>query len=381
MLRHVGILGGTFDPVHAGHLRVASQALVFAGLDGVLLAPSGTPPHRSVQTPGAQRLAMVQAACEGVPCVEPTDADLRNPGGYTVNLLKLLQRENPDTNFTFLLGADVLASLPHFYHARELFTLCDFVCYKRSGYDAEEAKRAAEHNGARVRLMPLAPVNVSSGMVRSLLAQMDDAPGLLPQNVAECIALRGFYREDYAALVRPMMDEKRFRHTLGVRDTAVHLARQYGASMQKAAVAGLLHDCAKCLPPDRMRALAVQSGFTADEDTMRSPALLHAPVGEYLARERFGVRDEQTLRAIRWHTTGTDEMDTLSLVLFVADAIEPAREEYPGLTQIRALARTSLMEAALCSMRATRAYIAKQGKPFSTDTDRAMAWLERAVNQ
>ena len=91
------------------------------------------------------------------------------------------------------------------------------------------------------------------------------------------------------------------------------------------------------------------------------------------------MRDPETLNAIRWHTTGTDHMDTLSLVLFVADAIEPTREDYPGLSQIRALARTSLHEAALCRMRSTRAYIAKQGKRFSTDTDRAAAWLEQVI--
>ena len=177
------------------------------------------------------------------------------------------------------------------------------------------------------------------------------------------------------------MNERRFRHTLGVRKTAVELARRFSLPVLKAAEAGVLHDCAKGMSVREQRKIAEKHGLTSDEGVLSSGALMHGMVGAVLAQELFGVRDEEVLDAIRYHTTGRAGMTDLDMCIFVADAIEPTREDYEGLAWMRYLAQYSLRAATLASLYGTRAYLEGQGKPFNSAGQKTIEDLEKRLSE
>ena len=161
-----------------------------------------------------------------------------------------------------------------------------------------------------------------------------------------------------------------------MRKEAVRLARIHGVPILRSALAGVLHDCAKGMSVQDMARIATEYHLVDDPNMLSSNAMLHGPVGAYLARQQFGVRDEEVLSAIRGHTIGRPGMTKLELCIFVADAIEEGREDYEGLPQLRRLSRISLPAAALLSLRLTRQYLDRTNRPFFPVAGETMAYLE-----
>lgn len=133
-------------------------------------------------------------------------------------------------------------------------------------------------------------------------------------------------------------DARRYEHTLGVVYTATALAMRYGASLKDAEMAGLLHDCAKCLTDEKRLAICEKHNISINEIERRNPFLLHAKVGSYLAMEEFDVTSSDVINAILNHTTGRPGMSLLEKIIYVADYIEPNRKQAPNLTEVRKMA-------------------------------------------
>ena len=144
---------------------------------------------------------------------------------------------------------------------------------------------------------------------------------------------------------RERLSAKRYGHTLRVASTAEVLARTHGLDTDRARLAGLLHDAAREITPKEFLDLAERWNLPVGEPERENPKLLHGPVAAELARRDLGVEDGEVLDAVREHTTGRPEMGPISLALFVADKIEPARD-YPSVERVRRLAGKSLREAA-----------------------------------
>lgn len=372
-MQRIGVLGGMMDPIHSGHIHAALAALN-AGLDRVLLAPCLTPAHRPQPRASAeQRLEMCRIAAEVDPRLAVSDVELRSDTCYAVDTVRLLMDQYPGAEIVWIMGADKLLSLPRWYQAETLFSLCTFFVCPRPGYDA-----AADVPGARIHPLPEAALDASSGQAVEQLRQLRDAKGLLPRKLARYIALQGLYQPDYLPVLRRYgMGDKRVRHTLGVRQTAVELADLYGARMQAAGVAAMLHDVAKPLPLEQMQALARQYSLELPQEILSDDNLLHGPVAAAIAEHALGVTDGEVLSAIACHTTGKPGMSALDKILFIADAIEPNRADYPGLEEMRRLAPRSLDDAVLLSMRRTKEYVLSRGLHFCSQTEAAMIDLEK----
>ncbi len=142
--------------------------------------------------------------------------------------------------------------------------------------------------------------------------------------------------------LKESLKETRYRHTMGVVETAVRLAKIYGCSKKKAKYAALLHDCAKHLPDQDKITLCRKNGMPISRAEMENPSLLHAKCGAILAKQVYGVEDEDILHAIRVHTTGVPNMNLLDQILFVADYIEPGRNSAPDLEKLREIAQHDL---------------------------------------
>jgi predicted HD superfamily hydrolase involved in NAD metabolism len=167
-------------------------------------------------------------------------------------------------------------------------------------------------------------------------------------------------REALMEAVRAQMPERRWAHTLGVMETAVLLAQRFGADADKADLAAILHDVAKYWPTAKMEAIIREEGLPADLLDY-DKELWHAPVGAFVAERDYGVTDPEVLDAIRYHTSGRENMTLLDKIVCLADYMEPGRD-FPGVHNIRELAEHSVEKALLAGFDSTISYLLAQGK-------------------
>lgn len=176
---------------------------------------------------------------------------------------------------------------------------------------------------------------------------------------------------DYEEMKRELsrrLKRSRYEHSLGVAETSAFLARRFGEDEERARLAGLLHDCARAFPNEAMRAEADERGVAYGEVERSMPLLLHAPLGAWVAREDYGVKDEAVLRAIARHTVGGASMTALDKIVYFADMVEPTRD-YPGVGELRRLAReASLNEMTLAGLTRSIAFVLEKGHLIHPDT-------------
>lgn len=143
------------------------------------------------------------------------------------------------------------------------------------------------------------------------------------------------------------LDTERYQHTLGVSYTAASLAMRYDIDIYKAQLAGLLHDCAKCISDSEKILICDREKIWISDFERRNPFLIHAKLGAYLASSLYHVKDNDVLEAITYHTTGRPNMSILEKIIYIADYIEPRRNKSPDLKKIRKIAFIDIDEC-LC---------------------------------
>lgn len=164
-----------------------------------------------------------------------------------------------------------------------------------------------------------------------------------------------YSREQLIEAVSSQMPEKRWLHTQGVMETAVQLAHQYGADPEKADLAAILHDVAKYWPVVKLKEVLVENGLN-DELLEHDKQLWHAEVGAFVAERDYGITDQEVLNAIRYHTSGRVQMTLLEKIVCLADYMEPGRD-FPGVNNIRELAKHSLEEALAAGLDSTISFL------------------------
>lgn len=179
--------------------------------------------------------------------------------------------------------------------------------------------------------------------------------------------------EEYKALIRRFLGDKRYHHSLCVAEAAKQLARAYGADVGKAETAGVLHDIMKDLPQEDQLQWMERYGIVLTEVERSAPKLWHAMLGaEYLRRE-VKLGDPEIVDAVRYHTTGRENMTLLDKILFIADFISEDRD-YPGVENMRAAAAKSLEQAMIDGIVFTVKDLADSQKPIHPDTIAAYNW-------
>ena len=217
----------------------------------------------------------------------------------------------------------------------------------------------------------------------TLLRADGGSSGLCP-SVREYCMVKGLYgfpsRLSHAG---PWLDQlfealnpHRFAHSLSVAGTSVDLAEKYGVDILCAEEAGLLHDCAKCLPLSEMQQIARRNHLTDDPGLLESSALLHSLAGAWVARTQYGIQDPEILKAIEYHNTGHAGMSRLAMCICLADFIEPNREPFPSLEEVRSLSEISLEKALLLSLERVADHVLSRGKSLHPRTLNTIAWLK-----
>ena len=182
--------------------------------------------------------------------------------------------------------------------------------------------------------------------------------------------------EEIQKKLEKKLKKERYQHTLGVMYTAASMAMRFDADIHQAMLAGLLHDCGKyCSSKDQIK-LCKKYKLELTDAEEEIPALIHAKLGAYLAREEYKVEDEEILNAIRHHTTGRPQMILLEKIIYLADYIEPGRKMIPGLGEVRRLAFTDINAAVCLCANNTQHYLEESGRKIDPMTAQTYAFYQ-----
>ena len=391
-MERIGIYGGTFNPPHIGHLEAARCAVETLKLDRLLLIPDRVAPHK-VMPQGSptpqQRLEMLRVAARGMEKIQVSDLELQREGpSYTCDTVAALRREYPAAELILLMGSDMLESLLQWNNSRQILANVSLACFFRGAKGEKErvqaAKKDLEAAGAKVTLIGNPVIDISSTQLRRMLVFQCAGP-FLPPGVEAYIRKNGLYEtdrnlknlsmEELESVVVRLLKPNRVAHVLGCRDTAAKMAAHWGADVTDAARAGLLHDITKALDGPLQLTLCGAYGTILDDFSRRYPKTLHALTGSLVAERIFG-ENEAVVSAIRSHTTGKANMNTLEKIIYVADYMEPCRN-FPGVERLRELAYTDLDGALKCGLEMTLEHLARQGNEVSPESRDALAWLNQ----
>ncbi len=393
----IGVYGGTFNPPHLGHIAAARAVFETLKLDRLLLIPDRQPPHKPLPegSPSPeQRLELTRLSGEQLGLgdrVETLDLELHRSGpSYTADTLRAVHERYPDDELWLLMGTDMFLTLHTWHEPEQILALAGIAAFSRSQEDTEELfSRQRErlyrtYPSARIFTLSVpGMVEISSTQLRELLAEGRGGQFLAPA-VYGAVLRDGLYGtgEDLTRLppekLRPtalsFLKHARIPHVLGTEQEAVRLALRYGADVDRARTAALLHDCTKRLEMDEQLALCAQYGIELDELEQRALKLLHAKTGAAVARDRFGV-DDEIYSAIFWHTTGHADMTLLEKVIYLADYIEPTRS-FPGVDALRAACYEDLDKGLLMGLEMTVEEMKERGNPVHSATLAAIEYLK-----
>ena len=380
----IGIYGGTFNPPHLGHLTAARAVFELLNLDQLLLVPAGMPPHKELPagspTP-EQRLEMTRLAGEQLGLgdrVRTLDIEVYRQGkSFTADTLAQLKAQHPEDELWLLMGTDMFLTLQAWHEPGKILSLAGIAAFGRTEEDTEELFSAQREylyqTYPQARLFTLTipgVIDVSSTELREKLAKGEGASLLAPA-VYGYILREGLYNTgaDLKHLslsqLRPValsyLKHKRIPHVLGTEQEAIRLAERYGADVEKARRAALLHDCTKKLDMEEQLALCRRYGIQLDELEQKALKLLHSKTGAAIARDVFGV-DDDIYSAIWYHTTGHAGMTKLEKIIYLADYIEPSRD-FPGVDKLRKVGYEDLDRGLLMGLEMTIEEITSMGNP------------------
>ena len=390
----IGIYGGTFNPIHLGHMEAARFALEYLALDRLYLIPTGIPPHKRMDADApaaAQRLEMVRLAAEALgPAVQVDDLELRREGrSYTMDTLRQLKKAHPKDALYLLMGTDMFLTFHRWREPGEIAKLCTLCAFGRSEKDSEElfsVQRAylRETLGADVVTIALPHiVDISSTRLREHLAEGGGGEYLDPAVYGYILReelygvkrnLKALPLDELRCVALSMLRRKRVPHVLGTEQTAGELALRWGEDEETARRAALLHDCTKRLSFEEQIALCRHYHIDLDEYEQREVKLLHAKTGAAVARDVFGVSDE-IYWAIWWHTTGKADMTLLEKILYLADYMEPSRD-FCDLRELRRLAFEDLDRALLLGFTMAVEDLSDQGMALHPNSVYARDYLK-----
>ena len=374
----VGVFGGTFNPIHNGHLSLIANLIEALSLDELLLIPTAIPPHKdnSAVVSSHHRLNMCRLAVSDNPKVTVSDLEVRRGGkSYTVDTLRLLKADRPEDDFILLVGSDMFYTLTEWRCADEVMRLAQVAAIAREKDELSRMYAQCERLqalGAQAQVVKADPVVVCSESLRNGVSLEDWVPAL----VVRYILQNGLYGREQKLLVdldeltawlRTRLSRERFTHSLNVASEALRLARTYNENGDAAYLAGLLHDCCKELP--RVQLL----NYLEDSDIIKDPIFLetfrvwHGFAASKYIQSELSVLNTQIIDAVRYHTTGRGEMSRIEEIIFVADLISADRD-YPGVEAIRAKAYRSLEGAMLDILQFTIAKLVKNNQPVLSDT-------------
>lgn len=298
---------------------------------------------------GAERLEMCRLAFGADKRFKISSVELdRGDKSYTVETLRELKKIYPEDEIYFIIGSDMLATFMQWYRWEEILSLAVICAASREkGFSADLSAYSPEQR-ERIIFLDVEPFEVSSTQIRFEIAQ-NNGTDLIDPAVLEYIKQNGLYDDglsEYRAILTEKLDDYRLYHSECVSECAASLAEKYGADIEKAKLAGLLHDVMKNADKAEQLEYMEKSGEALNKVDLTNPKVWHQITGAAFLKSNGIITDEEILGAVRWHTTGKANMTLLEKIVYTADFISADRD-YPDVGVVRKLADKSLEEAIL----------------------------------
>ena len=361
MSTKIGIFGGTFDPIHKGHLKALKNFIKRVSPQKTLVIPAGIPPHKKESaTPIEDRVNMLRAAVRNFHNTEICLYEAEKEGKcYSYDTLTYLHKIYPDTEFVMFVGSDMLLSFDNWYRVKDIAKMTALAVFSRTGDDLEALKSKISELknsiGLNAELFFDEPTEISSTEIRTAVKNGHAIDLILPETEVY-IKSKGLYgsekyfdKESVLEILKARLNPKRYAHVLGVAETAVKYAKLFGADAEKAEIAGLLHDCTKDYPYETQLNLLKTYGVDAYNEDKKEP-IIHSITAPISAKYDFGIEDDEILNALRYHTTGREGMTLLDKIIYTADFTEPTRN-YSDVDFYRKKAEENIDEALFLGMK------------------------------
>lgn len=312
-MKKIGLYGGSFDPIHLTHVSIAKLALQQLQLDEVQFIPTKNNPWKNNNhTDAFHRVRMIELMIENEPQLNINTVELDNQSNeknYTIQTLKILVKENPNTQYYYIMGMDQANLFGQWKNAREISQMVHLVAFQRGGYTPD----LEVLNDFSFILLDNEPVNASSSEVRNGHIEM------LDPRVLKYITSEGLYLE---TMIAPRMKKKRWEHTCSVAKLAAEIAQANHLNAKQAYIAGMFHDVAKEMDDD----LALKLMEEHYPQFLNKPvAIWHQWLSRYVTENEFLVEDEVILKAIEDHTTAAIDISPIGKCVYVADKLDPLR--------------------------------------------------------
>jgi len=339
------ILGGSFNPVHIGHLFLAETALTKLGYDRVILVPAFQSPLKDSPHGSSpkDRLDMLFASIAGDPRLTVDDCELNRKGiSYTIDTVKeIISRYKTEGKPGLIFGDDLASTFMNWKDPDEIARLADIIIASRLGAETDLAGFPYPHKALNNDL-----INAASAQIRKKICSGEAWRYLVPPG-ARCIiedrALYGFSKthdeektetSNLAETIviienaaRACLDAERFMHSRNTALLSWDLCKRFGFDPQKGYLAGIAHDICKGLEESELASLARQDSGGISKLEQKRPGLLHARAAAVYVNKKYGVKDKDILEAIRYHTTGVRDMGPIAKVVYIADKIEISRTD------------------------------------------------------
>ncbi len=375
----IAIFGGSFDPVHREHIRLVERAIDELALDTLFVMPAHTPPHKQgkILSSDADRLTTCRLAFEGVRGAVVSDYEMTVGGtSYTYLTCRAWRARYPDAEIFWIVGTDMLRDFPTWRNPEDILSNVTLaVCGRneRGAWIEKEQEKFFRKFGKKFAYFSYNGADVSSTKLRVLAGAGMRLTDFTPENVAAYIEEKGLYKIPFAAEALALENPERRAHSIRVACLAASKAVKLKMDERKAITAALFHDCAKNLPADS----PYLKGFSLPTEWGAVPKeVVHQFAGAYVAEHTFGVADEDILNAIRYHTSGRENMSDLEKLVFLADMLEEERS-YEGVDRLRELFGKDLDECLKTALCETLVFLRKKGGEIYPLTQAAYAFYAK----
>lgn len=373
----IAIYGGAFNPVHNEHVNIALAAKRELGLDKVIIVPSNKSLHKlsTLTVRAKDRVEMCRLAFEKYEGFEVSDCEIKR-GGITFSYVtcRRFKKLYPDAELYFIMGADQLKSFADWKEPEEILKcVTPAVCAREN---SAELIKYIKNYSARFKRdivsFKYVGKDVSSTRIRTLAALDEDISEFVPQEVKNLIHSRNLYAMPEVWGVKKLLTEERWRHTVGVAVLAAKNAARAKVYEYDAILAAALHDCAKYLGANspQLKDFKYPTGVP-------SP-VMHQYTGAYVAEHTFGITDKYVLNAVRYHTSGRENMSNIEKLIFLADLLEEGRD-FDGVETLRKIFYRDIDECMLAALEHQLKYLEEQKKPVYSLTKRAYEYLKEEL--
>jgi len=344
----LGILGGSFNPVHLGHLFLADKALSELKLDRIVFVPAYLSPFKlmaeGMESNADNRIAMLAAATTGDSRYAIDDCEIRREGvSYTIDTIEdIIARYLPSGKPSLIIGDDLAQDFPKWRESKKILQLADIVIGRRIGSSAVGYPFPHTFTGGEV-------MDISSQIVRQRIGEDGSWSSLVPSAVRDIIMNRRLYGYSGAVHgegcspsvimrieteVRETLSIARFLHSKNTALLAQDLCRRFGIDPMAGYLAGIAHDLGKQLDVKQMLKLVKSDGKSISALEKEKPNLLHGRAAAVLLRERFCIHNKDILEAVSVHTSGSENMGVLAKIIYIADKAEVSRNIDPAIRKM-----------------------------------------------